>query len=311
MQSGDPLVDDIEKALAEMGVAKENADEAKAELNRLIAEKLYDGADPFVAMMDAMLYVIPQLMTYKEEKLVEATASFEYINSLNAYMAETQKNFSASADRGAAQDGSNTYGTYQYGSTSFTDPATGRVHGLNAGRAYEANLMTLESQDLFAGLPGDVQDVMNGSIDETLGLETLTPDSRDWDTFDTAAKEKYNLSETLWGGINAPKWRMWGGNEHQYDNNLYDTAGDQPNFNYFVDGQSQASYLTGELTIVVDQAVTQNAVMQSTLNGYSKKVESEFKFEMENYNTIVSLNTLMYQDQINLNNTHITRLRAR
>jgi len=40
-------------------------------------------------------------------------------------------------------------------------------------------------------------------------------------------------------------------------------------------------------------------------------VESEFKFEMENYNTIVSLNGLMYSDQINLNNTHITRLRAK
>lgn len=305
----DSLVQDIEKALAEMGAAKESADAAKVELDRLIAEKLHDGVDPFVAMMDAMLYVVPQLMKYKEEKLVEKTASFEYINSLNAYMAETQKNFAVSGDKADPSEGSNQHGTYQYGNTSFTD-STGRVHGLNAGKAYGANLGTLETNELFAGLPMDIQAVMYGSIDDILGLETLTPDSKNWNA-EATSKEKYNLSETLWGGLNSPKWRMSAGSEHQYDNNLYDTAGNQPNYAYFQDGQTQASYLTGELGIVVDEAVTQNSVMQTTLNGYSKKVESEFKFEMENYNTIVSLNGLMYQDQLNLNNTHITRLRVR
>lgn len=317
IQSGEEaLVDDINQALAEMGVAKQNADAAKVELDRLIADKLNDGADPFVAMMDAMLFVIPQLMKYKEEKLVEKTASYEYINSLNAYMAETQKNFAASADVDTPKMGSNVYGPYQYGNTSYTD-STGRKHGLDAGKEYQSNLTTLGADELFAGLPGDVQSVMYGSIDETLGLKTLTPDSGKWNTYEANPKKEYNLSETLWSGVNAPKWRMWGGNEHQYDNNLYDVSSNQGNsdeyqkYNYFVEGRSQASYLTSQLNVVVDQAVTQNAVMQSTLNGYSKKVESEFKFEMENYNTIVSLNGLMYQDQLNLNNTHITRLRAK
>lgn len=309
MTAEDGLVEDIEKALAEMGTAKENADAAKVELDRLIADKLHDGADPFVAMMDAMLFVVPQLMKYKEEKLVEKTASFEYINSLNAYMAETQKNFAVSGDYGTPQDGHNN-GSYKFGNTSYVDSETGRVHGLDAGKAYQSNLMTLGSQDLFAGLPGDVQDVMNDSIEETLGLKTLAPDAGKWKG-DGTPRAEYNLTQTLWSGLNSPNWRMSGGDEKQYSNNLYDVSGGQPNHEYFVDGQTEASYLTGQLMPVLDQAVTQNAVMQSTLNGYSKKVESEFKFEMENYNTIVSLNGLMYQDQLNLNNTHITRLRAR
>jgi len=319
-QGENALVEDIEKALAEMGAAKESADAAKAELNRLIADKLHDGADPFVAMLDAMLYVIPQLMKYKEEKLVEKTASFEYINSLNAYMAETQKNFAASADAGVAHDARNEAGDFQYGETT----------GLASGRAYEANLLTLGSKDLFAGLPGEVQDVMNGSVSTTLGLKGSTPDAGEWVKEDLAIygktpKTSYNLSETLWGGLNAPQWRMGAGSEGEYDNNLYNTNPygqiSPQEFDYFAQGsehdgsmvgnQTEASYLMGQLAPVVDEAVTQNAVMLSTLNGYSKKVESEFKFEMENYNTIVSLNGLMYSDQINLNNTHITRLRAK
>jgi len=300
----DSLVEDINKALDEMGVAKQNADAAKVELDRLIADKLHDGADPFVAMMDAMLFVIPQLMKYKEEKLVEKTASYEYINSLNAYMAETQKNFADSANKGDLQNASNEYGPYQHGSA---------LPGLDAGKAYEANLATLGADELFAGLPGDVQSVMYGSIDETLGLKGSTPDAKNWQS---NAKENYSLSETLWGGLNATDWRM-DNNSSNFSNNLYDVSSTQGNsdsyakYEYFKEGRSEASYVTGELNVVVDQAVTQNAVMQSTLNGYSKKVESEFKFEMENYNTIVSLNGLMYQDQLNLNNTHITRLRAK
>lgn len=316
------LVEDIQNSLAEMEVAQENAAEAKAELDRLIGEKLHDGVDPFVAMMNAMLYVVPQLMKYKEEKLVEKTVAFEYINSLNAYMAETQKNFAISADAGETSDKTNGYGMYQEGNTSYVDE-NGMVHGLAAGRGYEANLKILSAGDLLSGLPGDIQDVMNDAMSTILGLKTSTPDAGDWVKGDSqygkVAKTEYNLSETLWGGLNTPKWRMGEGTEAQFDNNMYDPMNGQglANFDYFnqdsdpAGNSTESSYLASELLPVVDQAVTQNAVMTSTLNGYSKKVESEFKFEMENYNTIVSLNGLMYQDQLNLNNTHITRLRAR
>jgi len=309
-QGENSLVEDIEKALAEMNTAKESAEAAKVELDRLIAEKLHDGVDPFVAMMNAMLYVVPQLMKYKEEKLVEKTASYEYINSLNAYMAETENDFARASDASDPQNASNGNGSYQHGTTV----------GLESGRAYEANLKTLGSSDLFAGLPSDVAAVMNGSISEILGLKGFAPNANKWAANSQNARTQYSLTETVWSGLNAPKWRMENVNSGLYSDNLYNVAGGQKdaNYKYFADpngdtdvGISEANYLSSQLMPVVDQAVTQNAVMLSTLNGYSKKVESEFKFEMENYNSITSLNALMYSDQIDLNDTHITRLRAK
>jgi len=303
ISSESALVEDIEKALEELGTAKENADAAKAELDRLIKDKLHDGADPFVAMLDAMLFVVPQLMKYKEEKLVEKTANYDYVSTLNAYMAETQKNFSRSGDASEPWSASNKYGPYKVGNTT----------GLSSGRAYESNLKTLKGDDLYRGLPGDVQDVMYGSIEETLGLKGSAPKSKEWYS---GAKTEYNLSESLWQGLNSPQWRMKDGSTHEYSNDLYSVTsgqGEDPyeKFNFFREGQTEASYVTGQLNLVLDDAVTQNAVMESTLNGYAKRVESEFKFEMENFNTIVTLNGLMLQDQLNLNNTHITRLRAK
>lgn len=307
VSSQNSLIEDIHSSLLDMAAATENANEAKSELDRLIAEKLHDGADPFVAMMDAMLYVVPQLMKYKEEKLVEKTASFEYINSLNAYMAETQKNFSRSANAGEASAN----GNYSSGNTSYEKD--GEVHGLNAGKNYQTNLNMILSEDLLAGLPADIQDVMNGSIGITLGLKGKTPEAGKWTGL--MSKTEYSMPEVLWGGLNASQWRMEG--DGTYSNNLYSTSNEKQNsFNYFGDpkdpyGKSEAGYVADKLLPVVDEAVTQNTVMETTLNGYSKKVESEFKFEMENYNSIVSLNGLMYQDQINLNETHISRLRTR
>lgn len=300
----DPLVARIHVAMGEMKVAEVSKAAAEAELDQLISTKIEGEEDPFLAMMNAMLYVIPQLMKCKEEGLVEKTASYDYVSSLNAYMAETQTRFAYSGDRDVASGDE-----YQSGKTSYTDEYTG-VHGLAAGIAYRDNLQTLQSESLLAALPGDVQGIMNEAITTTLSLNAKTPNSDAWAQPDGTAKKEYNVEESLWAGLNSAKWKM-SEDGTQYSNNQYDPGNGQEGVNYFKDeGKTEAAYVSGKLAPVIDDAVTQNTILENTLNGYSKQVESEFKFEMENYNTIVNMDGQMYQAQIHQNSAHAKRLRA-
>lgn len=163
--TGDPLVDDILESMDSMQTAKENYLAAEAELNRLMTEKIDGEEDPFVAMMNAMLYVVPQLMKCKEEKLVEKTASFEYVNSLNAYMADTQKEFAHSADKTDPTKEGNSY-------------KSGDATGLANGEAYKSNLETSQSQNLFDALPAEVAKCDEWSCHYYAGIKDLYAECR-------------------------------------------------------------------------------------------------------------------------------------
>jgi hypothetical protein len=294
--SNDPLVARVQKAMEEIGVAEAKTKAEEAILDDLIQTKLVAEDDPFIAMMNAMLIVIPQLMKTKEELLVEKTASYDYISSLNAYMAETQQNFSMSGEKTAdiSLDGGVSGGT---------------TTGLAYAKAYAANLSTLQTEGLFDGMSGDMQGILYEAVSTSLGLEALTPETRNWNSSFT--KDEYTMPETLWAGLNSPDWIFEGEDTSRYTNKGY--ADDSDLFRNakgeLVD-QTAALYLSGKLGPVVDDAVTQNTIIENTLNGYSKQVEAGYKFEMENYNAIVNTDAQMYQAQINQNRAHTNRLRA-
>lgn len=291
--SDDPLVARIEQAMAEIGVAEANTKAEEAILEGLIQSKLVDESDPFIAMMNAMLIVIPQLMKCKEELLVEKTANYDYISSVNAYMAEAQQNFAQSAEK---SDPVNQGGF-----------STGTTTGLAFAKAYEGNLTTIQQKGLFDGMAPETQKILYEAIGNTLGLEALTPDIGQWKSAST--KKQYNLTETLWAGLNSPEWTFDGENTDRYTNKGYaDPTGTQDLF--VGHNKTAASYLGGQLGPVVSDAVTQNTIIENTLNGYSKQTEASYKFEMENYNSIVNTDAQMYQAQLNQNRAHTSRLRA-
>jgi len=301
--SDDPLVARIHLAMSEIGDAETSRKAEEAVLDQLIQSKLIDEGDPFIAMMNAMLIVIPQLMKCKEELLVEKTANYDYISSLNAYMAETQQHFSFSGDKEAPTPN----GNYQSGNTTYYDDS-GRVRGFGAAKAYMDNLSEIRTEKLFGGLAPDVQGIMNEAVKTSMNLYGYAPDMGKWPN-NGSVKTGYDLPEILWQGFNGPEWIMEGGTD-RYTNKNYGWVSGENKDLFNGNQRTAASYLTGQLSPVLDDAVTQNAIMENTLNGYSKQIESSYKFEMENYNSIVNTDAQMYQAQVNQNKAHTKRLRA-
>lgn len=300
--SDDPLVARVQMAMQDIGEAEAKRKAEEVVLNDLIQSKIVQESDPFIAMMNAMMIVIPQLMKVKEELLVEKTADFDYVSSLNAYMAEAQTNFAYSGDKGESTN----QGGYITGNTSYTDE-TGRVHGYDAAKAYQDSLSTIRTEKLLGGLPADVQGIMNESIVTSLNLIAYTPNTNEWNG--SLDMREYTLPEVLWAGNNSPEWTFEGRETSTYTNKNYGyTTGDE---NLFAGhNRTAASYVGEQISPVFDDAVTQNNIMQNTFNGYAKQVEAGYKFEMENYNSIVNTDAQMYQSMIGQNNAHSKRLRA-
>jgi len=299
--SDDPLVARVQMAMQDIGEAEAKRKAEEVVLNDLIQSKLVQESDPFIAMMNAMMIVIPQLMKVKEELLVEKTANYDYVSSLNAYMAEAQTNFAYSGDKGAETN----QGGFISGSTSYKE--NGRVHGYDAAKAYQDGLSTIRTEKLLGGLPADVQGIMNEAIKTSLNLVAYTNDTSDWNG--SLDMREYTLPEILWAGNNSPEWTFEGRETSQYTNKNYGyTTGDE---NLFVGhNRTAASYVGEQLSPAMDDAVTQNNIMQNTFNGYAKQVEAGYKFEMENYNSIVNTDAQMYQSMLGQNNAHSKRLRA-
>lgn len=300
--SDDPLVARVQMAMEDIGEAEAKRKAEEVILNDLIQSKIVQESDPFIAMMNAMLVVIPQLMKVKEELLVEKTADFDYVSSLNAYMAEAQTNFAYSGDKG---EGTN-HGGYITGSTSYTDES-GRVHGYDAAKAYQDSLSTIRTEKLLGGLPADVQGIMNEAIVTSLNLVAYTNDLSTWGGYHDM--REYTLPEVLWAGNNSAEWTFVGRDPSTYTNQHYGyMTGDEDLF--LGHNRTAASYVTEQVSPVFDDAVTQNNILQNTFNGYSKQIEAGYKFEMENYNSIVNTDAQMYQSMIGQNNAHSKRLRA-
>lgn len=293
--SSDPLVARVQKAMEEIGEAEAERKAEEAVLDELIQSKLVAEDDPFIAMMNAMLIVIPQLMKTKEELLVEKTANYDYVSSLNAYMAEAQQNFANSGEIDNLVD--------QGGYT------TGDATGMAYAKAYAGNLSTLRNEGLFDGMSHEIQSILYEAVTTSLSLEAHTPDADSWNA--AFNKDKYDLSETLWAGLNSPEWIFEGQNTDRFTNKNYADGSDLfRNVNNELMTGTAAAYQGTELGPVLDDAVTQNTIIENTLNGYSKQVEAGYKFEMENYNSIVNTDAQMYQAQINQNRAHTNRLRA-
>lgn len=301
--SDDALVARVQKSIEEIGVAEAKQKAEEAVLDDLILSKLVQEDDPFIAMMNAMILVIPQLMKCKEELLVTKTANYDYISSLNAYMAETQQHFAYSSDKVDPT----LNGSYSSGETSYTNTTTGNVHGYKAAEAYAINLSTMQTEGLLEGLGDDAKGILDEAITVSLGLKAYTPETSSWNS--SFNMKEYNLQQGLWQGLNNPEWIFEGTNTSRYTNANYDyTTGKE---NLFGDNtKTAATYLGVELSVVLDDAVTQNTIIENTLNGYSKQIEASYKFEMENYNSIVNTDAQMYQAQLNQNNAHTRRLRA-
>lgn len=277
-------------------------DKLETEVNDYLRNVNFSDPDAvFEALMKAICHVMPQLVTAKEAGLVEKTHNFDYVSSLNAYMAETQTYFSQSADKSST------------GSTKPTETT-----GLNAGVLYKGNLDMLKVDGGLLGgmdlIAPDVANIMREAAATASELTASTPEANKWPG---GGKTSYNLSEGLWAGMNSPKWRMDASDSGSYNNTTYDTASGDHNINYFLTdddtegvNKTEASYVGRELAPLVSDAVTQNTILETTLNSYAKQVESEFKFEMDNYNTIVNMNGQMLQAHGKQNKAHSNRLRA-
>jgi len=307
------LEEEIKEIRKEIDDTVEARSTAEGELDDLIGAMCgeldsgeYDA--PFLAMMMAMYRVVPKLMECKELKLVEETQEFKYVHRLNVEMAEAQKNFAASGVKGEPVD----HTSWQSGTAAPESDVEGEYLGLNAGREYGDKLDGMVYNDNGGAFEymGVLGDTMAGAVDKIGAISTyINPEpwnaNRQAYGGGSSQAETYDLADTLWSGLNGTDWRLEG---DSYNNQMYDHSthmGGMP----FVNGQSEAMYSQQLTTSGLDEAVTQNAVMQTALNSYSKKVEAEFKFEMESYNSIVNLRQTMYQDCINLGETHVSRLR--
>jgi len=299
------LADNIKAAQDELGDAKNKCDVAEGNLEAAIAEFLV-GADPskdpfavFEELLDAMVRVMPKVVEYKEATLVKKTASYDYVSSLNNYMAETQDYFSKAGLK-----------TPDMGSTSGSANP-----GLANGKEYRDNLIELRDYgnggfELLDGL-GEVGDILGEAITTTLDLESYR-----WFNANDGGNIKLEMPETLWSALNAPNGdNLLAEDKTRYENwyAMYPDAqaGTYGNDNTGEFRIGSLGTLTSNDTFpAFNDAIAQNTIMENTLNGYSKQTESEFKFEMDNYNSIVNLNGQMYSSYVSQRQASSTRLRS-
>lgn len=266
----------MESAMNSVGVSSDKSEEAKRELEEYIAVMLEkEKEDAFEAVRYAIYKVVPQVMTYREAVLEETADQFNVVNDLNNDMLDMQGKYAAAGD------------------TTMINPtqAAGVENAYDYFQKAQMNADKVKQMMDDGLLPKGIGNTMLSNLEEITNSTYTALDAPSVDP----SNYKYGQATGLFNGL--------------VGNDVYATftgaAGD-PNQSYFVRPIATASQDAWEnnRTWALSQETVHgpyasslndnNSVIQMSLNGYSKEVEAEFKFKIEEYGQYLSLSSQMY-----------------
>lgn len=265
-----------ESAMNSLGVSEQKSEEAKRELNEYIAVMLEkEQEDAFEAVRYAIYKVVPQVMTYREAVLEETADQFKVVNDLNSDMLDMQGKYAASGDT-TIINGSQSVGmenAYEYFQKA----------NMNAEKVKQMMDDGLLPKGIGQTMLSNLNEITNSTY---APFEEPNTDPRNY---------KYGQATGLFNGL--------------VGNEMYATftgASGDPNQSYFVRPIASASQdaWDDDRTWALKQETVHgpyasglndnNSVIQMSLNGYSKEVEADFKFKIEEYGQYLSLSSQMY-----------------
>lgn len=265
-------VDDLmmESAMNAVGVSSDKSEEAKRELEEYIAIMLEkEQEDPFEAVRYAIYKVVPQVMTYREAVLEETADEFRVVNELNNDMLEMQGLYAASNDT-TILGHSNTVGVenaYKYFEKAQVNAE--KVKGM------------IDAGILPKGLGNSMLDNLNEIVNSTY----------DFPTGGDPSLHKHYQATGLFNGLIGAQWMAYSSTNPDNPDDTFYYVREVPEAKYdaWIDNSTDAYKNVSQYLPYASELNDNNTIIQSNLNGYSKKVEADFKFEIEEYGQYLTL----------------------
>jgi hypothetical protein len=282
----------VESAMNSVGVSSDKSEEAKQELNEYIAVMLEkEKEDAFEAVRYAIYKVVPQVMTYREAVLEETADQFNAVNDLNNDMLDMQGKFGAAGDT--------------------TELADGKVNGMENAYAYfqKAGMNADKVKQMMDDgiLPSGIGNAMLENLNEITSATFEYPNV----IYDyTPEQFKYGQSAGLFNGLVGIEATASPGGDSTNPTGGYNVIDTKEAYPYAGTGDDTAAwrgvYDNEEVYAPFTSKLNDNnTIIQSSLNGYSKQVEAEFKFEIEEYGQYLSLSSQMYDTGAKGNQVHV------
>lgn len=277
----------VESAMNSVGVSSDKSEEAKQELNEYIAIMLEkEKEDAFEAVRYAIYKVVPQVMTYREAVLEETADQFNAVNELNNDMLDMQGKFAASGDT--------------------TEIAYGETVGVETALEYfkKAGMNAEKVEQMIDDgiLPSGIGNAMLENLREITSSTYSLTSGPGYDPRD----HQYGQATGLFNGLVGVETRA-----------VITSQGDGSGQGYFTDDQispeedawvgnrTTAFYYDHDMAPYASQLNDNNTIIQMSLNGYSKEVEADFKFKIEEYGQYLSLSSQMFDSGVKGVQVHV------
>lgn len=284
----------VESAMNSLGVSSDKSEKAKQELNEYIAVMLEkEKEDAFEAVRYAIYKVVPQVMTYREAVLEETADDFKMVNELNNDMLDMQGKFAASND------------TTGIGDAHAVGVETALEYFEKAGMNAEKVNQMMQDGVLPNGIGTQILENLNDITSSTYEMA----DSGYGPNYFDPRNHKYGQAAGLFNGL-------VGIEKNAY---ITETEGSQSYFVYetpsakqdtWTNDRSRAYGIDSSQAPYASQLNDNNVVIQSSLNGYSKKVEADFKFKIEEYGQYLSLSSQLYDSGVKSVQVHVKEQRG-
>jgi len=284
----------VESAMNSLGVSSDKSEKAKQELNEYIAVMLEkEKEDAFEAVRYAIYKVVPQVMTYREAVLEETADDFMMVNELNNDMLDMQGKFAASND--------------------LTSHSEGQAVGMeNAFAYFEKAGMNAEkvNQMMQDGvLPNGIGTQILENLNDITTSTYEMADDGNGPTYGDPRTHKYGQSAGLFNGLTGIEKNAYitttGSNQSYF---VYATQTAEQDS--WINDRSRAYGIDASQAPYASQLNDNNVVIQSSLNGYSKKVEADFKFKIEEYGQYLSLSSQLYDSGVKSVQVHVKEQRG-
>lgn len=271
----------IESAMNSLGVSSDKSEEAKQELNEYIAVMLEkEKEDAFEAVRYAIYKVVPQVMTYREAVLEETADQFNMVNELNNDFLDMQGKFAASGDLTMINE----------------TQAIGVENAYEYFQKAKMNTEKVEQMMEEGILPSGIGHSMIENLEEITNstyapYEDPSVDPRNY---------KYGQASGLFNGlVGVHTTATW--TDGSYFTRPIATPEDDAWDNNRTWALSQEQVQGPYASKLNDN----NTVLQMNLNGYSKEVEADFKFKIEEYGQFLSLSSQMFDSGVKGVQVHV------
>lgn len=279
----------IESAMNSVGVSSDKSEEAKQELDEYIAIMLEkEKEDAFEAVRYAIYNVVPQVMTYREAILEETADQFNAVNELNNDMLDMQGKFAAAGDQeyvlnGKSEGVESAYAYFQ------------KV-GMNAEKVKQMMADGIIPNGIGNAMLENLNEISNSTYTMLYhdGVENPNADPRDL---------KYGQATGLFNGLVGTKIMAYA--DDQASGGYYTQPQAPATEDNFAGDRSRAYRYDNAHAPYASQLNDNNNAIAISLNGYSKEVEAEFKFKIEEYGQYLSLSTQMYDTGAKGNQVHV------